>query len=208
MGKEIMKTFRSAIFAGVYIGVAGFGFLAASTQPPYGNLAGAILFTLGLISIVGYKLKLFTGTAGFIQKNEIGSLFTILMGNIIGCLSIALLTSCSPMADAVHLTAGNIINTRIQTGIIECGLLAVGCGLLMTTAVNFAKQKNYPPLLLAVPLFIICGFPHCVADAYYYLIAQNYWTLDLLWTYISIVVGNAVGCNLYRILLTKEQYEN
>lgn len=207
MGKEIMKTFRAAIFAGVYIGIAGFGFLTASVQSPYGNLAGAILFAMGLMSIVGYKLKLFTGTAGFIQKHEISDLVIILMGNIIGCFLIAFISSFSPLYDAVHLIAGNIINTRIQTGIIGCGILAIGCGLLMTTAVNFAKQKNYLPLLLAVPLFIICGFPHCVADAYYYLIAQNYWTLDLLWIYISIVLGNAVGCNLYRILLTKEQYE-
>lgn len=202
-----MKTFRSAIFAGVYIGVAGFGFLAASTQPPYGNLVGAILFALGLMSIVGYKLKLFTGTAGFIQKNEIGSLFTIILGNIIGCLSVALLTSCSPMADAIKSAATNIMLMRMETCAVGCGLLAIGCGLLMTTAVHFAKQKNYLPILFAVPLFIICGFPHCVADAYYYLIAQNYWTPELLWTYISIVLGNAVGCNLYRILLTKEQYE-
>lgn len=207
MGKEIMKTFRAAIFAGVYIGIAGFGFLTASVQSPYGNLSGAILFAMGLMSIVGYKLKLFTGTAGFIQKHEISDLVIILMGNIIGCFLIAFISSFSPLYDAVHLIAGNIINNRIQTGIIGCGILAIGCGLLMTTAVNFAKQKNYLPLLLAVPLFIICGFPHCVADAYYYLIAQNYWTLDLLWIYISIVLGNAVGCNLYRILLTKEQYE-
>lgn len=199
---------RSSIFAGIYIGLAGFGFLASSSQLAYGTLIGTIIFTLGLLAVVGYKLKLFTGTVGFIQKHEISDLVIILMGNIVGCLSIAFIATFSPLFVELHYAAANIINTRIQTGIIGCGILAIGCGLLMTTAVNFAKQKNYLPILFAVPLFIICGFPHCVADAFYYLMAQYYWTTDLLWTYISIVLGNAVGCNLYRILLTKEQYEN
>ena len=203
-----MKTFRSALFAGIYIGTAGFGFLAAGIQSQYGALAGAILFALGLLSIVGYKLKLFTGTAGFIQKNEIGSLFTILLGNIIGCLSIALLTSCSPMADAIKSAATNIMLMRMETGVVGCGLLAIGCGLLMTTAVHFARQKNIFPLLLAVPLFIVCGFPHCVADAFYYLkVPFVNLNVEILIIYIATVVGNAIGCNLYRLILSKEQYE-
>lgn len=205
----MIKTIRSSIFAGIYIGTAGFGFLAASIQSQYGALAGAILFALGLLSIVGYKLKLFTGTAGFIQKNEIGSLFTILLGNIIGCLSVALLTSCSPMADAIQSAATNIMLMRMETGAVGCGLLAIGCGLLMTTAVHFARQKNIFPLLFAVPLFIVCGFPHCVADAFYYLtVPFNTWSTELLVIYLLTVLGNAIGCNLYRMILTKEQYEN
>lgn len=199
---------RSSIFAGIYIGIAGFGSLSATSQSAYGTLIGAILFALGLMGIIGYKLKLFTGTAGFIhKKEEIGSLGIILLGNIFGCLLVTLLIYCSPMADAIQSAASNIMLTRLKTGAAKCGLLAIGCGLLMTTAVNFAKQKNFIPLLFAVPMFIICGFPHCVADAFYYLTAPNYWTLELIWIYISIVLGNAVGCNMYRILLTKEQYE-
>ena len=205
----MIKTIRSSIFAGIYIGTAGFGFLAAGIQSQYGALAGAILFALGLLSIVGYKLKLFTGTAGFIQKNEVGSLFTILLGNIIGCLSVALLTSFSPMADAIQSAATNIMSTRLETGAIGCGMLAVGCGLLMTTAVHFARQKNIFPLLLAVPLFIVCGFPHCVADAFYYLtVPFNTWSAELLVIYLVTVLGNAIGCNLYRMILSKEQCEN
>jgi formate/nitrite transporter FocA (FNT family) len=200
------ETIRSSIFAGIYIGIAGFGFLAASTQSQYGALAGAILFALGLLSIVGYKLKLFTGTAGFIMKDEIGTLVTILLGNIFGCLLIALLTSCSPMSDAIHDAAYNIMMTRSRSGAIGCGLLAIGCGLLMTTAVHFARQKNITPLFFAVPLFIICGFPHCVADAFYYLTIPEYLNIEIIVIYMATVVGNAIGCNLYRLILSKEQY--
>ena len=203
-----MKTLRSAIFAGIYIGTAGFGFLAASIQSQYGALAGAILFALGLLSIVGYKLKLFTGTAGFVKKDEIGSLFTILLGNIIGCFMMGMLTRVSPIGDGIQIATLNIMNNRIETGAIGCGLLAIGCGLLMTTAVTFARQKNFIPLIFAVPLFIVCGFPHCVADAFYYMsVPFNTWSSELLGIYLATVVGNAIGCNLYRLILSKEQYE-
>ena len=192
----------------MYIGTAGFGFLTASIQSQYGSLFGSILFALGLLAIVGYKLKLFTGTAGFIKKNEIGNLLLILLGNIFGCFMIGMLTRVSPVGDGIQVAAMNIMNTRMETGILGCGLLAIGCGLLMTTAVTFARQKNFIPLLLAVPLFIVCGFPHCVADAFYYMsIPFNTWTVDLMGIYLATVVGNAIGCNLYRIILPKEQYE-
>lgn len=192
----------------MYIGTAGFGFLTAGIQSQYGSLFGSILFALGLLAIVGYKLKLFTGTAGFIKKNEIGDLLIILMGNIVGCFMMGMLTRVSPVCDGIQIAAMNIMNSRIETGAIGCGLMAIGCGLLMTTAVIFARQKNFIPLLLAVPLFIVCGFPHCVADAFYYTsIPFNTWSLDLLVIYIATVLGNAIGCNLYRIILPKEQYE-
>ena len=202
----MMKTLRSAIFAGIYIGTAGFGFLTAGIQS-YGSLFGSILFALGLLAIVGYKLKLFTGTAGFIKKDEVGALAIILIGNIIGCFLMGLIARVSPMSDAIQVAATNILNTRISTGAIGCGILAIGCGILMTTAVTFARQKNFIPLLLSVPLFIVCGFPHCVADAFYYMTIPNSWTVELIGIYLSTVLGNAIGCNLYRILLTKKQYE-
>jgi formate/nitrite transporter FocA (FNT family) len=100
------------------------------------------------------------------------------------------------------------MEARLETGAIGCGLLAIGCGLLMTTAVTFARQNNFLPLIFAVPLFIVCGFPHCVADAFYYLtIPINQWTYEMLLIYLSTVLGNTIGCNLYRIVLDKEQYK-
>ncbi len=201
----MINILRSAIFAGIFIGAAGFGFLASGFQAPYGSLVGAVLFSLGLMSVVGYKLKLYTGTAGFIKKNEIGTLFFILFGNIIGCLCMGLLTRVSPMAADIQLAARNIVALRLKTGALNCGLLGIGCGLLMTTAVTFARQKNILPLLFAVPLFIVCGFTHCVADAFYYMtVPFDCWSFELLGVYACTVLGNLVGCNMYRIVLPAE----
>lgn len=205
----MIKLLRSSIFAGIAIGMAGFGFLASGVQAEaYGSLVGAVLFSFGLLTVVGYKLKLYTGTAGFILKNEVGSLFLILLGNIIGCFLVSMLARITPLA--VQDAAQNILELRLRTGALRCGLLGIGCGFIMTTAVHFARQKQYLPLLFGVPLFIVCGFTHCVADAFYYLcVPVAFWkanALHILAVYACIVLGNLVGCNLYRIVLAKDQY--
>lgn len=204
----MIKLLRSSIFAGIAIGTAGFGFLASGVQTEaYGSLVGAVLFSFGLLTVVGYKLKLYTGTAGFILKNEAGSLFLILLGNIIGCFLVSMLARITPLA--VKDAAQNILELRLRTGALRCGLLGIGCGFIMTTAVHFARQKQYLPLLFGVPLFIVCGFTHCVADAFYYLcVPVAFWkanALHILAVYACIVLGNLVGCNLYRIVLAKDQ---
>lgn len=188
---------RSSFLAGMCIGIAGFGYLAEK------GIVGAVLFAFGLLTVVHYALKLYTGTAGFIRKGEVGSLFLILFGNILGCLAVALIARCSPMP--LQQTAQGVLEARLATGPFQGGVLAIGCGFIMTTAVTFARQGKNLPLLFGVPLFIVCGFPHCVADAFYYLCAPlDFWAahfLEILLFYFSIVLGNFIGCNLYRIIL-------
>ena len=95
-------------------------------------------------------------TAGFIRKGEGGMLCVVLLGNIFGCLCAAMLSRVSPMD--IQGAAQNILELRLKTGAWRCGLLGIGCGFMMTTSVKFAREKNYLPLLFAVPLFIVCGF--------------------------------------------------
>lgn len=205
----MIKLFRSAVLAGITIGTAGFGYLASGVQNEvYGTLVGAVLFSFGLLTVVGYRLALYTGTAGFIRRNEIGDLLLILLSNILGCLVVALLTRLSPMD--LQTPALNVLQGRLDTGALRCGFLAIGCGFIMTTTVRFARQGHYLPLLFGVPLFIVCGFPHCMADAFIYMTAPVSFLMDNVWDilpmYICIVIGNFVGCNLYRIVLEKSQY--
>ena len=117
----MIRLVRSSILAGIAIGGGGFGFLAAGIQAEtFGPLFGSILFSFGLMTVVAYKLALYTGTAGFIKKNEIGRLFVILGGNIIGCICIGLISRCSPMD--IQSAAQNVINLRLESGPLCCGL--------------------------------------------------------------------------------------
>lgn len=192
-----IQILRSSILAGVCIGIAGFGYLAEK------SIIGAVLFAFGLLTVVHYALKLYTGTAGFIKKGEVGTLFFILFGNLIGCLLVAMMVRCSPMP--LQETAQKILEGRLACGCLKGGILAIGCGFIMTTAVTFARQGKNLPLLFGVPLFIMCGFPHCVADAFYYMCVPVSFFIDnsmqIVAFYLSIVAGNFVGCNLYRLLM-------
>ena len=72
----------------------------------------------------------------------------------------------------------------------------------MTTVVKFARQKKFIPLLLGVPLFILAGFWHSIADAFYYFVALNF-TPRFLFIYLLCVLGNFIGCNLFNLLINK-----
>jgi formate/nitrite transporter FocA (FNT family) len=191
---------RSAFLAGFCIGLAGFGYLAEK------GIIGAVVFAFGLLAVVAYKLKLYTGTAGFFRRGELGQLLLILVGNIIGCLAVGLMARCSPIP--IQETAQGVLEGRLANGPLLGGVLAIGCGFIMTTVVTFARKGNNLPLLFGIPLFINCGFPHCIADAFYYLCVP----FDFLYAnmsavlvfYVSIVIGNFIGCNLYRFIMREE----
>lgn len=199
--KDWLNIFRSSVFAGILIAIAGYGFLA-------GQAVGMFLFILGLSAVVSYKLKLFTGTVGFIEWGEIPNLVIILLGNILGCWLVSLIAKVDTVL-GIQTAAQTVLQSRLQLGWLSCGIKAIGCGILMSAAVEFSRRGvdfgYWVPLLFAVPLFIHCGFPHCVADAFYFLTCPNSVLMDSGWNllsvYGSIVVGNSIGCNIYRLLL-------
>lgn len=203
-GKQIFLLILRSVFAGVCIGIAGWGFLADKT-------IGMFLFIFGLATVVSYKAKLFTGMAGYVgSKRDFWELLLcIFPGNIVGCLFIALMTRFTPLP--LHEAASVVLQSRLSVGPLGCGILAIGCGILMTSAVNFAKKGKefgyWVPLLFAVPLFIHCGFPHCIADAFYYLTALDFIqdNPSVLGCYAASVFGNFIGCNIPRLLIQENE---
>ena len=164
-----------------------------------GGVAGAVLFAFGLTTVVYYGMKLYTGTAGFIRsKGDWSMLALVLIGNIIGCLLTAWLIGYA-QPDCIE-PASSILAGRLAKGPWACFLLAIGCGFIMTTAVEFARKGKMLPLVFGVPVFILCGFAHSIADAFYFLVSPTDQLLqtEVLVVYLSEVLGNFVGCNLYR----------
>lgn len=189
---------RSAIIAGICISIG------CVVNLRVGGVAGAVLFAFGLLAVVHYKLKLYTGTAGFIRaKGDWSMLGYVLLGNIIGCAFTAL--ACSYAQPDILPPDFAIVQSRLAKGPWACFLLAIGCGFIMTTAVQFGREGKFLPLLFGVPVFILCGFAHSVADAFYFLAVPELYSIDLLMVYIAEVLGNFVGCNLYRWAIAKEE---
>ena len=204
---KFVEVLKSSFLAGVSVGIAGFGYLAARDSGAgymeTKEIVGSILFSFALLAVVNYKMMLYTGTAGFVKKGEMGRLGLILLGNIIGCAAVALMARLSSMP--LQQTAQSILEFRLTISPLSGGILAIGCGFIMTTAVTFARKGNNLPLLFGVPLFITCGYPHCMADAFFYLcVPLDFWMANLgsiLGFYVCIVLGNFVGCNFYRLVM-------
>ena len=197
------KTFTPAILAGICISIG------CVVNLRVGGVAGAVLFAFGLTTVVYYGLKLYTGTAGFIRmKGDWTMLCLVLLGNIIGCLLSAWLIAYA-QPDCIE-PASKILAGRLAKGPFACFLLAIGCGFIMTTAVEFARKGKMLPLLLGVPVFILCGFAHSIADAFYFLVSPSEQLLQtsVLIVYVAEVLGNFVGCNLYRWMLVFEPKED
>ena len=197
--KQEIAILRSAIIAGICISIG------CVVNLRVGGVAGAVLFAFGLLAVVHYKLKLYTGTAGFIRaKGDWSMLGAVLIGNIVGCALTAL--ACTYAQPDILPPALAIVPSILAQGPLSCFLLAIGCGFIMTTAVQFGREGKFLPLLFGVPVFILCGFAHSVADAFYFLAVPELYSIDLLIIYIAEVLGNFAGCNLYRWVIAKQDH--
>ena len=197
--KECWNLSLSSILAGLCISIGCIVNLMVGGGP-----LGAILFTFGLITVVHYKYALYTGTAGFVSSlKDIGILFWfILLGNWLGCyITSEVITYAIP---DITEKANSIVIARSQVDMWQAFIRAIFCGFLMTTAVKFARENRWLPLLFAVPVFILAGFYHSIADAFYICAAE----FDTITDAVRInwgmtVLGNFVGCNLYRLRFLK-----
>lgn len=198
------KLFLQSVFAGILIGLGGFAYLS-------NPVIGTFLFAFGLAAVVLYKLPLYTGTVGFIDLrsvNEYIKLWIILLGNILGAMMASTIAICG--SEVIQESATRIIENRVSIGFLRCFMLAIGCGVVMSAAVEAAKSGNtftrWIPLLFGIPLFISCGMVHSIADLFYFFVADVDVTVSLPYVlcWAFAVLGNALGCNMYRIFLANK----
>jgi len=180
-----MMKYLYSLLAGFAIGIAAICFLKG------GQLIGAALFSFGLSAVVYSKWPLYTGMAGFFQdRKQFLALWPMLLCNVAGTALATLMTIEMNLGEA----AAPLVEARLSRGFTGCLLPAIGCGFIMSVSVKYARKGQWIPLLLGIPTFVMCGFPHCVADIAYYSIAPAGTAMLLPW--LGTVVGNFIGCNL------------
>ncbi len=184
-------TDRQSIMAGILIGLGACGFLAL------GGLPGAIIFAFGLIGVVLTGIPLYTGRAGVMTS--IPGIIKVWWWNVVGAMAVGLVVAA--IGGSMAESAYNTVAAHVAQGPWRGFLRAVGCGLVIDLSVWFYRSsKSLVPVLFGIPLFIVCGFYHSIADVVYIFGAWK-WDIDLLWFYPVIVIGNYVGCNIRRWLL-------
>ena len=187
-----MNTFIRSMLSGISIA------LGSAIYMKVGGTVGAVMFTFGLLTVIQFRLPLYTGTAGFLNVRSGGewaNMGVILLGNIAGCFLASFLFT-EPL---YHEAATRIIQIRIDAGYLNCLIRSTGCGLIITLIVKAARDKSILLTLFGIPLFILLGFYHSIADAAYLMFVTSDTILHYLPCYALIVLGNFIGCNLPRV---------
>lgn len=186
------------------IAIGGTVFLSIENK-----VIGASLFSIGLFGVLIYNLNLYTGKIGYLITNlnlkHIKELIITLIGNFIGACSVGFILRYTRIYDKIYEKSLILANTKLNDNILSIFILSIFCGLLMYYAVNgFKKQTDFGKYLvvyLGVAVFILCGFEHCIANMYYFSVA-DIWSLKTLGYTGIMVLGNSVGsfiiplCNL------------
>lgn len=199
-----MKILFKSFLAGIMIAIGGTVFLSIENK-----VIGASLFSIGLFGVLIYNLNLYTGKIGYLITNlnlkYIKELIITLIGNFIGACSVGFILRYTRIYDKIYEKSLMLVNTKLNDNILSIFILSIFCGLLMYYAVNgFKKQTDFGKYLvvyLGVAVFILCGFEHCIANMYYFSVA-DIWSLKTLGYTGIMVLGNSVGsfiiplCNL------------
>lgn len=178
--------YRSGL-AGIFIG------LGALLYTRCENLyIGAFLFSFGLLCVLNFNALLFTGKIGYFDFHSTNMLEQIfrnaimLFYNIIGILLVA----------AVSFDHSSMIfMTKLSHSMVHTFFSSVFCGIMMYLAVDLWKKTKTPLyVIMAIMIFIIAGFDHCIANFYYFGInAYPAIQWRTLLFFLVNITGNAIG---------------
>ena len=161
-----------------------------------GNPIGPIIFAFGLLGVCYLGQNLFTGKCGFVieDKIKITDLLLILVINLLAGYLFGLLYR---FADVELLKAAE---TKVSSW--DCSLeffvKAFLCGTIMYIAVKMYRLNTPLGIIFGIPLFIFCGFQHCIANVITMGVAK---TFD--WSLFIAVLGNFVG-SLFMWYISKD----
>jgi nitrite transporter NirC len=188
MRKKLVNLVVKSALAGLLIGLAGVLFLQTENK-----IVGAVLFSIGLVSIILLGGNLFTGKVGYINSKEtfLDSLIILIVNLVVAFLVGLLYRTCVGMAPAA--------DARLLKEWYRILFDATICGMCVFLSVDLYKRTtNILTIILPVVGFILAGGEHCIAYVVY-LGAGAVTPLSLLYLVIMIV-GNSLGALIVRFL--------
>lgn len=190
----MIKNIIKSILAGVLIALAGIVYLNCSDK-----VVGSFLFSFGLCLVIILEANLFTGKVGGVEsKKDVLDLMIMFVINIITAFLVGLIVKTGPLSETADAIASAKLDVFYDTWWITL-LKSIGCGICIYGAVEgYKKTKSFIPVILGVMVFILAGFNHVVADAFYIGAAPFYW-INLVYL-LLVGIGNAIGSILIRLL--------
>ena len=171
---------KKSIVAALMIGLGDYILLKV------GNPIGPFLFAFGLLSVCVMGANLFTGKCGFLIEDKIKPLHLalILLGNLVAGYLFGLMFSAADVG-IISVAQEKVASWHFDWSFFIRSIL---CGVIMYLAVAIYRKGSKLGILFGVPLFILCGFQHCIANIITIGVAQTF-----SWTILLCVLGNFIG---------------
>lgn len=203
---KYIRTLVLGILAGLAIGIGGMVYLAS--LPDY-KPVGAFLFSAGLMTICFFSLNLYTGKVCYLFNNKPSFLIDLLLiwiGNYIGAGLCGIMTGIS--LEKLSETAKTLCESKLDQSPISTIILGFLCGILVFVAVEIYNRTKsgiakYIGIFTCIPLFIVAGFEHSIADMFYFSAAHCSvaYPLDDLIFILLVTLGNSLGGLLVPVCL-------
>lgn len=184
-----MRIFIKAVYAGFMIGIGGIVYLAVDNK-----IAGSMLFSFGLLTIVTQGFYLYTGKIGFVKAwSELLDMAVVVTGNFAGTF----IAAATAKLAHVNISSLELAERKLDNSMGSVFFLSVLCGVMMYLAIdNYNKSKNIVFIIAPVMIFILSGFEHSVANMFYFHLAGEYGLKMWAWLLVMII-GNGVGAKLF-----------
>lgn len=206
--KKDTAFFLLSILAGLMIAIGAMTYLyitSFDSSSIWLKLAGAFVFTIGLIFVVLLDLKLFTGlNCDLIYTNykDLYRLIVSFLGNCVGSWFGALLIFKTPIGGAIMTRAIELSQGKLAMEWWVVLLSSILCGIFITMAVlgNRSCKGNKTAGIIAIffPIFIfvILGVEHSVANQTYFalmVLGGKPFTGQIVLNTFIVMIGNIIG---------------
>ena len=199
--------FGRSIFSGIMV---GFGATACASV---GGFWGAVIFSTALVVITLSSSHLFTARIGRDSTLEnFNKTLLCLIGNTCGVFAAYSLICLSGLNVSFILSMMAV--EKLSTDKIPFLMQAIGCGFLIGAAMN--SKNNHEvyatgcqsaailAIVMCVTSFIVCGFEHCIADAFILMFTPESITTKKVLAYMTLATaGNGIGGAIAYVLWKK-----
>lgn len=182
--ENIVKSSLAAIF--ISFGVA----VKFATN----NWVGAVLFAFGLFCVCNLNANLFTGKMGYAYKDKnkmFDLIITLIVNGIVGYLCGLAISYMNPNFVEAAVTIVNAWSFSINHFIGS-----IFCGAVMYCCIELYKRKQPIGIFFGIPLFILSGFQHSIANFITMGVSRSFSPVIFL-----CIIGNFIGGVLLDMLV-------
>lgn len=193
----MLKKVINGIFAGILISIGGAVYLSCDNK-----YAGAVLFSVALLCICYQGYSLYTGKICYIPQKHGKEEFSVLLTGLLG--NVAATTVCGYALryaiPKIGEAALNACNAKLEQEFLQTFIRAVFCGTLIFLAVDIFRNHKTPlGIIFCIPVFILSGFEHSVADMFYFASSGIVSLQAFIFIWI-VILGNSIGGALIPLL--------